>query len=72
MKISVPNFQKYKMITYVLRKFKPSIIMSHVLSHWVQLSFAFNVRSYANAGTEILSPVASNFIKNGSLSPLFF
>ena len=47
--------------------------MSHVLSHWVYLSFARrNTRGYSNVGTEILSPHACNFTKKGSLSPLFF
>ena len=46
--------------------------MPHVLSHWVHLYFARNARGYANDRTEILSPLACNFAKNGSLSPLFF
>ena len=49
----------------------PSILSSHVLLHWVHPSFACNPRGYANVDTEILSPLACKFIKNGSLSLIF-
>ena len=55
-----------------LRKSWPNIVSSHVLSHWLNLSFARNARGDANIGTKILSPFACNFTKNGALSPLFF
>ena len=73
LKISVPNFQKYRIMTYTdLGKFQPSIIRSHVLSHQFHLSFARNVRVYANVGTENLSPLACNFTRNVSHLPLYF
>ena len=34
---------------------------SHVLSHWVHLSFARNAGGDANVETEILPPLASSF-----------
>ena len=42
-----------------------SILSSHVLSHCVYPSFPRNDKGRANIGTEILSPLACNFIKNG-------
>ena len=68
MKIAVPNFQKYRAITYRFRK----IESSHVLSHWVNLSFARNARGDVNIGTKILSPLACSFTKNEALSSLLF
>ena len=34
---------------------------SHVLSHWVHLSFGCNAGGDANVETEILPPLASSF-----------
>ena len=61
MKISVPNFQKHRVITCRFRKILDSILNSHVLLHWIHLSLARNARGYANVGTEILCPLACNF-----------
>ena len=71
MKISVLNFQKYRVTTYRFRKIL-AWYTKLSLSHWVHLFFALNARGYVNVGTEILSHFTCEFTKTGPLLLLFF
>ena len=72
MKISVPNFQNYGVMTYRFRKILAWYIKLTCFVALVHFSFALNARGYANVGIEIMSSFASNFTINESLPLLFY